>query len=82
MKQNILTEMKGIADGVNNTGVKLFNRKLDLLDVVTLNSAIDIDYSKDAMGVTPNQLSGQSFLKSEDELNISKPSSQVFKFSC
>ena len=66
-----LTEMKGIADGVNNTGVKLFNRKLDLLDVVTLNSAIDIDYSKDAMGVTPNQLSGQSFLKSEDELNIS-----------
>ena len=77
-----LTEMKGIADGVNNTGVKLFNRKLDLLDIVTLNSAIDIDYSKDAMGVTPNQLSGQSFLKSEDELNISKPASQVFQFSC
>ena len=65
-----LTEMKGIADGVNNSGVKLFNRKIDLLDIVTVNSAIDIDYSKDAMGVTPNQLSGQSFLKSEDELNI------------
>lgn len=65
-----LTEMKGIADGVNNAGVKLLNRKLDLLDIVTVNSAIDIDYSKDAMGVTPNQLSGQSFLKSEDELNI------------
>ena len=65
-----LTEMKGIADGANNAGVKLFNRKLDLLDVVTINSAIDIDYAKDAMAVTPNQLSGQSFLKSEDELNI------------
>jgi hypothetical protein len=65
-----INEMKGIADGANNTGVKIFNRKFDLVDIVTVNSVIDIDYSKDAMNVTPNILSGHNFLKSEDELNI------------
>jgi hypothetical protein len=65
-----ITEMKGIADGANKAGIKLFKRKFDLVDIVTMNSAIDIDYSRDAMHTTPNVLSGQSFLKSEDELDI------------
>jgi hypothetical protein len=63
-------EMKGIADGANKAGVKIFKRNFDVIDVVAMNSAIDIDYSRDAMRNTPNVLSGQSFLKSEDELNI------------
>jgi hypothetical protein len=65
-----ITEMKGIADGANKTGIKLFKRKFDLIDIVAMNSAIDIDYSEDAVNVTPNTISGESFLKAEDELNI------------
>ena len=65
-----LTEMKGIADGANKAGQKLFDRDFDLIDVVTMNSAIDIGYARRALGTTPNPLSGQNFLKSEDELNI------------
>ena len=69
-EEEYLTEMKGIADGVNKAGTKLFNRDLDLIDIVTMNSAIDIDYAGRAMRTTPNPLSGENFLKSEDELNI------------
>jgi hypothetical protein len=65
-----ITEMKGIADGANKAGIKLFKRKFDLIDIAAMNSAIDIDYSEDAVYNTPNVLSGQSFLKSEDELEI------------
>ena len=69
-EEEYLTEMKGIADGVNKAGVKLFNGEVDLIDIVTMNSAIDIDYAGYAMRTTPNPLSGENFLKSEDELNI------------
>jgi hypothetical protein len=65
-----LTEMRGIADGANKAGLKLFDRELDLIDVVTMNSAIDIRLAQYAMPRTANPLSGQNFLKSEDELNI------------
>lgn len=69
-EEEYLTEMKGIADGANKADAKLFNRDLDLIDIVTMNSAIDIDYAGYAMRTTPNPLSGENFLKSEDELNI------------
>jgi len=69
-EKEYLTEMKGIADGVNKAEVKLFDRELDLIDIVTMNSAIDIDYAGYAMRTTPNPLSGENFLRSEDELNI------------
>lgn len=68
--EEYVTEMKGIADGANKAGATIFKRKYDLIDVVAMNSYIDIDYSKDAVYNTPNALSGHSFLKSEDELNI------------
>ncbi len=69
-EEEYITEMKGIADGVNKANVKLFNREIDLIDIVTMNSAIDIDYAESALRTTPNPLSGENFLKSEDELNI------------
>ncbi len=69
-EEEYLTEMKGIADGVNKAGAKLFKGEVDLIDIVTMNSAIDIDYAGYAMRTTPNPLSGENFLKSEDELNI------------
>ena len=65
-----LNEMKGIASGANYAGIKLFDRKLDLIDIVALNSAIDIDAAKDAMGNTANPLSGINFFSVEDELKI------------
>ena len=69
-EQEFLTEMKGIADGAVKAGVKLFEREIDLIDVVTMNSVIDIEWATYAMARTANPLSGQSFLKAEDELNI------------
>jgi hypothetical protein len=69
-EKEYLTEMKGIADGANHSGIKLFGRNLDLLDVVTMNSAIDIEWARYAMPTTAHPLSGHNFLNSEDELNI------------
>ncbi len=65
-----LTEMKGIADGAAKAGIKIFDRPIDLLDIVSINSSVDLDYMKDAMRVTPNPLTGKSFLASEDELEV------------
>ncbi len=68
--EEYLTEMKGIADGAAKAGIKIFDRPIDLQDIVTINSAVDLDYMKDAMRVTPNPLTGKSFLASEDELEV------------
>ncbi|MEE4310302.1 MAG: C45 family autoproteolytic acyltransferase/hydrolase, partial [candidate division KSB1 bacterium] len=69
-EKEYLLEMRGIADGANNAGMKLFDRELDLIDVVTMNSAIDIEWARYAMPTTPNPLSGETFFKTEDELDI------------
>jgi hypothetical protein len=68
--EEYLTEMKGIADGANKAGVNLFNRPFDLIDIVALNSSVDIDYCADALHYTPNALTGKSFLAAEDELAL------------
>ncbi|QRO02296.1 hypothetical protein JRI60_26435 [Archangium violaceum] len=62
-----LEEMKGIADGANKGGAKYKDRELDLLDVVTLNSAVDLAHLEDANRVSATPLSGRTFLKGEDE---------------
>jgi hypothetical protein len=68
--EEYLTEMKGIADGAAAAGVKIFDRPVDLLDIVTVNSAIDLDYIQSALAVTPNPLTGKTFLSSDDELQV------------
>lgn len=65
-----LEEMKGIADGVNKAGVKIFDRTPDLVDIVALNSAVDVSYAADALHVTPTPLTGKTFLSAEDELAL------------
>ncbi|OJH41768.1 C45 family peptidase [Cystobacter ferrugineus] len=62
-----LEEMRGIADGVNRAGVKFKDRELELLDVVALNSMVDILMLEDANEVSATPLSGRTFLKAEDE---------------
>lgn len=65
-----LEEMKGIADGANKAGATIFGRPLSLIDIVTLNCAVDISYAGDALPVTPTALTGKSFLSAEDELTV------------
>jgi len=69
-EKEFLTEMRGITDGANKAGIKIFDRELDLIDVVTMNSAIDIEWAQYGLTKTANPLSGQSFLNAEDELDI------------
>jgi hypothetical protein len=62
-----LEEMKGIADGAARAGAKFKGREVDLLDVVTLNSAVDLGQLDDALHVSPTAVTGKSFLRAEDE---------------
>ncbi|MEP0775748.1 MAG: hypothetical protein HRF46_15480 [Acidobacteriota bacterium] len=65
-----LTEMRGIADGAAHKGATLHGKKVDFLDVVTLNSVIDLGQMASALRVTPHALSGQSFAFPLEELKI------------
>lgn len=65
-----LEEMKGIADGAAKNGGTLFNRPVDFIDIVTLNSVIDIGQMGSALRRTGHPLSGRSFLSAEEELLI------------
>ncbi|MCX6580909.1 MAG: C45 family autoproteolytic acyltransferase/hydrolase [Candidatus Aminicenantes bacterium] len=65
-----LEEMKGMADGAVKAGALFENRPIDLLDIVTLNSAVDIGQLARGLPKTPHALSGKSFLSAEDELNV------------
>ncbi|MBK9089537.1 MAG: hypothetical protein IPL90_10990 [Holophagales bacterium] len=68
--EEYLLEMKGIADGAAKAGAKIDGRAVDFLDVVTMNSSIDLDYVRSALRTTPHALTGRSFLSSEDEAKI------------
>lgn len=57
----LLEEMKGIADGAATAGAKVFEREIDFLDVVTVNSYIELGFLDAALGVTPNGLEGKDF---------------------
>jgi hypothetical protein len=62
-----LEEMKGIADGAAASG-GLFNGKgVDFLDIVTVNSVVDIGQLGSALNETPHALSGRSFRKDEED---------------
>ena len=62
-----LEEMKGIADGAAKGGAKFKGRAVDLLDVVTLNSAVDLSQLDEALHVSPTAVTGKSFLSADDE---------------
>jgi hypothetical protein len=68
--EEYLVEMKGIADGAAKAGAKFENRDVDFIDIVTINSVIDVGQVWSALGRTPHALSGRSFLAAEDELDI------------
>ncbi|MCX6136297.1 MAG: hypothetical protein NTV54_02220 [Ignavibacteriales bacterium] len=68
--QELLTEMKGITDGALKAGASITGRPIDLLDVVTMNSIVDIGQLGDALAKTSTPLSGRSFRVQEDEMNV------------
>lgn len=65
-----LAEMRGIADGAAARGATVHGRRVDFLDVVTLNSVIDLGQLASALRVTPHALSGQSFAVPLEELKV------------
>jgi hypothetical protein len=65
-----LEEMKGIADGAAAGGAEVHGRKVDLVDVVAMNSAIDLGQMQSALPVTPSAVTGRAFLSAEDELAL------------
>jgi Phospholipase B len=65
-----LEEMKGIADGAAAGGAEVHGRKVDLVDVVAMNSAVDLDQMQSALPVTPSAVTGRTFLSAEHELAL------------
>ena len=56
--QEILQEMKGIADGAAAAGAKYNGRTVDLIDIVTLNTITELGELNAAMPMTPTGLEG------------------------
>jgi Phospholipase B len=61
----ILEEMRGIADGASDAGVKWQGRRLDLVDIVVANVTVELGELRSAMNVTPTGL---------EDLNFNPPS--------
>ncbi|HEV3202976.1 MAG TPA: C45 family autoproteolytic acyltransferase/hydrolase [Gemmataceae bacterium] len=60
-EKEYLEEMKGIADGAAAAGAKFDGKHLELLDIVALNSGIELDFLEDNLKATPTGLEGQRF---------------------
>jgi hypothetical protein len=56
-----LEEMKGIADGAAAAGAKFDERRLDLVDIVTLNSDVEIGFLQNALEATPTGIDARRF---------------------
>ncbi len=56
--REILEEMRGIADGANANGANWLSRKLDLIDIVVANTAVELSTLREAVEMTPTGLEG------------------------
>jgi hypothetical protein len=56
--EEILSEMKGIADGAAAAGAKYHGRKVDLVDIVAANTITEIGLLAPAAQIAPNGLEG------------------------
>jgi hypothetical protein len=54
--REILEEMRGIADGAGDAGIKWQGRRLDVVDLVVANTAVELNELQSAMHVTPTGL--------------------------
>ncbi len=60
-EREYLEELKGIADGAAAAGAKFENRPLDLIDLVGVNSGIEVDFLEGNLEATPTGLEGLRF---------------------
>jgi hypothetical protein len=56
--QEILAEMKGIAEGASDAGAKWNGRRIDLIDMVVANTSVELGELAGALPVTPTGLEG------------------------
>jgi len=56
--REILEEMRGIADGASDAGARWEGRRLDLTDMVVVNTTVEMGELNEALQVTPNGLEG------------------------
>jgi hypothetical protein len=68
----LLEEMKGIADGAAKAGGSYGGHPVDLLDIATVNSSVDIGQLGSALNATSTPLTGRSFTPVEDEANAAE----------
>lgn len=61
-----LEEMKGIADGAAAAGAKFRGRKLDLVDIVAVNSAIEVEFLQAGLDASATGLEGKAFREPPD----------------
>ena len=59
--QEILEEMKGIADGASDAGAKWLDRRIDLVDIAVANTTVELGELSEAMPMTPTGLEGLQF---------------------
>jgi hypothetical protein len=64
-EKEYLEEMKGIAEGATAAGAKVFDRPIDLVDIVALNSWPEIDTLPSALEATATGLEAIRFPKQE-----------------
>ncbi len=69
--QEILEEMKGIADGASDAGAKWQGRRIDLIDIATANTIVEMEELREALPLTPTGLEGLH-LKSPQYANHEK----------
>jgi hypothetical protein len=56
--QELLEEMRGIADGASDTGARWQDRRIDLIDIVVANTTIEMGELSGALSTTPTGLEG------------------------
>jgi len=56
--QEILEEMKGIAEGASDAGARWEGRRIDLIDMVTANTTVELGELRSALPMTPTGLEG------------------------
>lgn len=58
--REILEEMRGIAEGASDAGARWLNRRIDLLDIVVVNTTVEMSFLRSAVSATPTGLEGLS----------------------
>ncbi len=61
--QEILEEMRGIAEGASDAGARWQDRRIDLIDIVVANVTVEMSELASAVSTTPTGLEGRAFDK-------------------